>query len=227
MKPPRIIGLGCVLLALCACPDTHQRLGYHQIPVSWGNGYENVPDCTPLIAMQGSSVNIKGVSVTTPLGVGVGGGEVSKEQKALQTASDAAIQADQQYIHLCNMLPSYSHDQVGFYQARDQMFDLIKRTNQAASAVAALTGQATPAPPPSVPTVATGAAESAGTSPTKGVANLPIETTTTRTTSTSTPGTSKVALSNLVTATSKLQKAAEKKPPPRRVKHKPAQPASG
>src|SRR4029077_6765889 len=98
---------------------------------------------------------------------------LNTEQKALQTASDTAVRADEQYTHLCNLLPSYSHDQVAFYKARDQMFDLIRGTNQVASAVAAQTGQAAPAPLPSVPTVAAGAAASAGINPGKGVANLP------------------------------------------------------
>jgi hypothetical protein len=215
VKSKHVIGLGCLALALCACPDTHQRLGYHQIPVSWGTGYENVPDCTPLIAMQGTSLNVKGVSVTTPAGVGVGGGELNKEQKALQTASDTAVQADQQYTRLCKLLPSYSHDQVAFYKARDQMFDLIHGTNQVASAVAAQTGQAAPALPPSVPTLASNAAASAGINPGKGVANLPATTTAALGKTTPAPATPNAALSNLVNATSKLKKAAEKKPPSR------------
>lgn len=215
MKSLHLVVLCCVVLVLCACPDTHQRLGYHKIPVSWGTGYENVPDCTPLIAMQGTSLDIKGVSVTTPVGVGVGGGELNKEQKALQTASDAAVRADEQYTRLCNLLPSYSHDQVAFYRARDQMFDLIRGTNQVASAVAAQTGQTAPAPPPSVPTVAAGAAANAGINPRKGVANPPMSTTSSPATTTSAPQTPNAALSNLVNATSKLKKAAEKKPPSR------------
>ena len=43
--------------------------------------------------MQGTSLYVKGVSVTTSAGVGVGGGELNKEQKALRTASDTAVQA--------------------------------------------------------------------------------------------------------------------------------------
>ena len=215
MKSSRVLGLAAITFLLCACPETNQRLGYHKIPVTWGTGYENVPDCTPLIAMQGTTLNIKGVSVTTPAGVGVGGGELNKEQKALQTASDTAVQADQQYTRLCTLLPSYSHDEVAFYKARDQMFDLIRGTNQVASAVAAQTGQAAPAAPPSVPTVATDAAAGAGINPEKGVANLPSATTAAPTTTNPAPATSDAALSNLLSATSKLKKAAEKKVPSR------------
>ncbi len=188
--------------------------------MSWGRGYENVPDCSPLIAMQGRTLNIKGVSVTTPAGIGVGGGELNTEQKALQTASDTAIRADEQYIHLCNLLPSYSTDQVKFYQARDQMFDLIRGTNQVASAVAPLTGQAQPAAPSSVPTVSTAAAASAGIDPAKGVANLPIATATPSGTPASTPATNAAALSNLKNATSRLEKVAQKKAPAHRKNHK-------
>ena len=159
-------------LSLCACPDTHQRIGYHQIPVSWHPGYENVPDCNPLIAVQGKNLSIKGVNVTTPMGVGVGGGELTREDKALQVASDAALQADQKYTRLCELLPSYAHDQQAFYRARDQMFDLIKGTEQVASAVAAQTGQTPPAQPPAVPTAASDAAAGAGINPAKGIANV-------------------------------------------------------
>jgi hypothetical protein len=173
MNSVRLLLSISIALSLCACPDTHQRIGYHQIPVSWHPGYENVPDCNPLIAVQGKTLNIKGVNVTTPMGVGVGGGELTREDKALQVASDAALQADQKYTHLCELLPSYAHDQQAFYRARDQMFDLIKGTDQVASAVAAQTGQTPPAQPPAVPTAASDAAAGAGINPAKGIANVP------------------------------------------------------
>jgi hypothetical protein len=202
-------------LSLCACPDTHQRIGYHKIPVSWGPGYENVPDCNPLIAVQGKTLNIKGVTVTTPVGVGVGGGELTREDKALQVASDAALQADQKYTHLCELLPSYSHDQQAFYRARDQMFDLIKGTEQVASAVAAQTGQSPPVQPPAVPTAASDAAAGAGINPAKGVANVEA---------TTPPGSSPAAspsssnagnqgLAKVTSAADHLKQLAEKKAP--------------
>jgi hypothetical protein len=106
----------------------------------------------------------------------VGGGEFTREDKALQTASEAAQMADQKYAHLCQLLPSYSSDREAFYHARDQMFDLIRGTEQVASAVATQTGQAPPAPPPVVPTAASAAATDAGTNPAKGIANVPSTT---------------------------------------------------
>lgn len=161
------------LLLLCACPS-QERAGYHKIAVTWSPGYENVPDCNPLIAMQGNTMSIKGVKVVTPVGVGVEGGEYTREQKALQTASDAAQQADQKYVRLCKMLPAYSNDKPGFYRVRDQMFDLIAGTTHVATVVAAQTGQAPPTATQPVPTAAADAAASAGVSATKGVANTPI-----------------------------------------------------
>lgn len=140
---------------------------WHGLPVT------RMFQTSPLITMSGATLNIKGVKVVTPAGIGVGGGEFTKEQKALQTASDAAQQADQKLSRLCNMLPSYSNDQEGFYRVRNQMFDLIAGTTYVASAVAAQTGQAQPAQLSSVPTAATAAAAGAGIDPAKGVANPP------------------------------------------------------
>lgn len=203
-----------IAFLLCACFDTQQRLGYHRIPVSWGPGYENVPDCNPLIAMQGKALSIKGVNVTTPVGVGVGGGELNREDKALQTASEAAQMADQQYTRLCGLLPSYANDQQAFYHARDQMFDLIRGTDQVASAVAAQTGQAPPARPPAVPTAASTAAADAGINPAKGIANVPA------TNSAATPAASPAGspapqgVTSVTNAANRLKAVAEKKTPP-------------
>ena len=158
---------------LVSCAQNASSLGYHNIPVSWPPGFENVPDCTPLIARTGTSTDIKGVTVSTPVGVGVQGGEVKTEQKTLQAASDAAQQADDKFTRLCRMLPSYSHDQKAFYKTRDQMFELIAATTYVASAVATQTGQSPPAPLTGVPTESTSAATAAGTNPAKAVANPP------------------------------------------------------
>jgi hypothetical protein len=160
-------------LNLISCAQEKPSLGYHPISVSWPPGYENVPDCTPLIARTGTSTDIKGVTVSTPVGVGVQGGEVNTEQKTLQVASDAAQQADDKFTRLCRLLPSYSHDQQAFYKTRDQMFELIAATTYVASAVATQTGQSPPVQPTSVPTASTSAATAAGTNPAKAVANPP------------------------------------------------------
>lgn len=220
MKRPWLLLLAVLALILCSCADTHQRLGYHKIAVAWSPGYENVPDCTPLITMTGTTLNIKGVKLVTPAGIGVEGGEFNKEQKALQTASDAAQQADQKLTRLCGMLPSYSNDQQGFYRVRNQMFDLIAGTTYVASAVAAQTGQAPPAQPASVPTAATAAATSAGTDPAKGVANPPAPASATTSTAPPTGGTAGQDLTKLQNAVSKLNKVSQKKPPLKRSSKK-------
>jgi hypothetical protein len=215
MKSVRLLLALSLALSLSACPDTHQRLGYHRIPVSWGPGYENVPDCNPLIAVQGKTLNIKGVSVTTPMGVGVGGGELNREDKALQVASDAALQADQKYTRLCELLPAYSSDKQAFYRARDQMFDLIKGTEQVASAVAAQTGQSPPVQPAAVPTAASDAAAGAGTNPAKGIANVPA-TTPSGSPAAASPTSSNAGnqgLSNITSAADHLKQVAAKKAP--------------
>ncbi len=224
MNSARLLLSISLALSLCACPVTHQRIGYHRIPVTWGPGYENVPDCNPLIAVQGKTVNIKGVSVTTPAGVGVGGGELNREDKALQVASDAALQADQKYTHLCELLPSYASDQQSFYRARDQMFDLIRGTEQVASAVAAQTGQLPPVQPPAVPTAASDAATGAGINPAKGVANVPATAPSgsPAAPSTSSSNASNQALSSVTSAANHLKQVAEKKAPskgPSKKKH--------
>jgi hypothetical protein len=207
----RLVISSCLALALCSC--AHDRIGYHKIAVAWPPGYENVPDCTPLIAMTGTTVNIKGVNVTTPAGVSLGGGEFHKEQVALQTASDAAQQADEKYTRLCKMLPSYSNDRGGFYRVRDQMFDLIAGTTQVASAVAAQTGQAPPASPSTVPTAAADAAAGTGVDPAKGLANAPAPAAATSSTAPTTAKAGSKSLAKLESAVTKLKQVAKKKAP--------------
>jgi hypothetical protein len=172
MKSLRFCVLVAVGWSLVSCAQ-NKSLGYHSIPVSWPPGVENVPDCTPLIARTGTSTDIKGVTVSTPAGVGVQGGELKTEPKTLQVASDAAQQADDKFTRLCRLLPAYSHDKQAFYKTRDQMFELIAATTYVASAVATQTGQNPPAPLTSVPTQSTSAATAAGTNPAKAVANPP------------------------------------------------------
>lgn len=220
MKRPWLLVLAALAFIFSSCAETHQRLGYHKIPVAWSPGYENVPDCTPLITMSGTTLNIKGVKLVTPAGIGVEGGEFTKEQQALQTASDAAQQADQKLTRLCNMLPSYSNDQQGFYRVRNQMFDLIAGTTYVASAVAAQTGQAPPAPAQSVPTAASAAATDAGIDPAKGVANPPAPASAGASAASSAAGSGGKDLTNLKSAVSKLNKASQKKPPSRSASHK-------
>jgi len=166
--------------------------------------------------MTGSTLNVKGVKMTTPVGVGVDGGELTREQKALQTASDAAIQADHKFTRLCTMLPSFTGDRQKFYRARDQMFDLIAGTNSVASVVAVQTGQAPPAQPIAVPTVASAAAAKAGINPAKGVANPPAAASTVKVAPGAKPTTVAATarkVDQLKAAATKLKKAAAKKPP--------------
>ncbi len=92
--------------------------------MSWPPGHENVPDCNPLIQMNGNAVAVKGVKVVTPTGIGVEGGEFSRDPKVLQTASDAAIRADQEFVRLCSQLPSYANDREQFYALRKKMSDI-------------------------------------------------------------------------------------------------------
>lgn len=166
-----------------------------------------------MVQMVGSTLDIKGVKVTTPVsGLGVEGGQFTRDQKALQTASDAAIQADQKFIRLCRLLPSYASNKDAFYKARDQMFDLIMNTNYVASAVASATGQTPPAKPATAPTAATDAATAAGTSPSKAVANTAAKKTQTPPTTTTTSSAS--AAAQIVDAAKKLKRVA-KKPAPR------------
>jgi hypothetical protein len=163
------ISLGIALL-LCSCFGN--EIGYHRVKVGWVPGYENVPDCKPLIVMQGKSYDISGVSVPVPqAGTTITAGGVKVDPKALQTASDAAIRADQAYTRLCSLLPAYANNQVAFYKARDQMFELIVGTQQVAAIIATTTGQTPPAAAPSVPTAAPDAAKKAGADTTKAVAN--------------------------------------------------------
>ena len=171
MKLRNLAALGLLPL-LCSCNGNDERQGFHKVAVAWPPGYEFVPDCNPLIKMSGTTVNIKGVKVTTPVGVGVEGGEFTRDQKALQTATDAAQQADQRFTRLCRLIPMYANDKTAFYRVRDQMFDLIAGTTTMASAVAVQTGQMSPTAPASVPTASTDAAKSAGVNAAKGV-NLP------------------------------------------------------
>jgi hypothetical protein len=157
-----------LIAALVACSCSSESKGYHQIVVGWAPGHENVPDCTPLIKVQANGIDIKGVSVPQ-VGLSVGG--VAIDPKALQTASDGAMRADQAYVRLCQLLPAYSNDKNGFYTARDKMFDLISVTLNVANEVANATGQTPAKTPSSVPTEAPKAAKDAGTDPAKAVAN--------------------------------------------------------
>jgi hypothetical protein len=130
--------------------------------------------------------------------------------------------ADQKYTRLCEMLPSYAHDQQSFYHARDQMFDLIRGTQQVASAVAAQTGQAAPALPPAVPTAASSAAADAGTNPAKGIANVPTTSSAAAPTASTTPAGSPATqgLSNVTKAANHLKAVAAKKAPAKSTKKK-------
>lgn len=102
MKTSRLLCPLALALLLSGCVTEQQRLGYHRVAVSWPPGYENVPDCNPLIQMSGNTVTIKGVKVVTPAGIGVEGGEFSRDPKALQTASAEAIASDQKFVRICS-----------------------------------------------------------------------------------------------------------------------------
>jgi hypothetical protein len=157
------------VLCLSSCQNTNP--GYHKLQVTWAPGYENIPDCNPLFKTSATSVDIKGLTLTTPQGVAAGVGGVSITPTALQQVSDAAIQADAKYVRLCEMLPSYSHDQTAFYKTRDQMFGLIAASTYVASQVAEQAGVPKPSAPPSVPTAAPSSAIAAGSDPARAIAN--------------------------------------------------------
>ncbi len=218
MKTYRLLFPLTLALLVSGCVTEQQRLGYHKLAVAWPPGYENVPDCNPLIQMNGNTVAVKGVKVVTPAGIGVEGGEFSRDPKALQTASDAAIRADQEFVRLCSQLPSFSNDKVGFYALRNKMSDIALNANAVASVVANGTGQATPAPLPTLPTAASTVATNAGVDPTKAVANPPA-TASAPATSAPTATTNGDAVAKLNNAVSKLNKASNKKVPKRKTSH--------
>lgn len=210
MKPTWLLLPLTLALLLSACVTDQQRLGYHRIAVSWPPGYENVPDCNPLIQMNGNAVAVKGVKVVTPGGIGVEGGEFSRDPKVLQTASDAAIQADQKFVRLCSELPGYANDREQFYAMRKSMSDIALHATDVATVVATGTGQATPAPLPALPTAAASAASEAGVDTSRAVANPPAEPSTAAT-STTLPSANGDAVAKLKSAVEKLNKASSKK----------------
>lgn len=184
MKTTRLFFPFALALLVSGCVTEQQRLGYHKIAVSWPPGRENVPDCNPLIQMNGNAVAVKGVKVVTPAGIGVEGGEFSRDPKVLQTASDAAIRADQEFVRLCSQLPSYANDREQFYALRKQMSDIALNATAMATVVATGTGQSTPAPLPALPTAAASVASEVGVDTSRVVANPPAEGSTATTTAT-------------------------------------------
>ncbi len=205
-------------LLVSGCVTEQQRLGYHKIAVSWPPGHENVPDCNPLIQMNGNAVAVKGVKVVTPAGIGVEGGEFSRDPKVLQTASDAAIRADQEFVRLCSQLPSYANDREQFYALRKQMSDIALNATAMATVVATGTGQSTPAPLPALPTAAASVASDAGVDTSRAVANPPAEGSTAATTAKA-PAANEAAVAKLKSAVDKLNKASSKKVQKRRPAH--------
>jgi hypothetical protein len=141
--------------------------------VAWPPGYENVPDCNDLIEKSSTSTDVKVPNVTTSFGVTVGGGEYNRTVTPLGV-TDTLQAANLKYRQLCNLLPSYANgNKEAFYKARDDMFELIKGSQNVATAVATQTGQAPPANLPTIPTAAPDAAKTAGVDPSKGVSNPP------------------------------------------------------
>jgi hypothetical protein len=139
--------------------------------VAWPPGYEYVPDCNDLIEKNATSTAVKGPNVATSFGVTVGGGEYNRTVTPLGV-TDSLQSANLKFRQLCSLLPSYANgDKEAFYKARNDMFELIKGSQNVATAVATQTGQAPPANLPTVPTAATEAAKTAGVDPSKGVSN--------------------------------------------------------
>lgn len=167
---------------------------------------------TPTPTPYSDTVTVKGVKVVTPAGIGVEGGEFSRDPKDLQVASDAPIRADQQFVTFCRQLPSYSNDKVGFYARRDQMSDIVLNATHVATVVANSTGQATPAPLLMLPTASTAAATDAGVNPSNSVANPPATVAAATTTVPSVTGKGD-AVAKLKSAVSQLNKASRKKAP--------------
>ncbi len=223
MKTTRFLFPFALALLVSGCVTEQQRLGYHRIAVSWPPGHENVPDCNPLIQMSGNAVAVKGVKVVTPAGIGVEGGEFSRDPKVLQTASDAAIRADHEFVRLCSELPSYANDREQFYAMRKKMSDIALNATSVATVVASGTGQSTPAPLPALPTAAAGVATDAGVDTSRSVANPPSEGSTAATTAKA-PSANGEAVANLKNAVAKLNKVSSKKVQKRRPasKKKPA-----
>lgn len=153
--------------------------------------------------------------MVTPAGIGVEGGEFSRDPKALQTASAEAIASDQEFVRICSQLPGYSNDREAFYALRKKMSDIALHTNEVAAAVATGTGQATPAPLPALPTAASAVASNAGVDQSTAVANPPAATGTTASVAPAAGGDDSVA--KLQSAVSKLKKASNRKTPKKRA----------
>jgi hypothetical protein len=155
----------------CVLFGPSAAVGSHKMAVAWRPGYEYVPDCNDLIEKSSTSTDVKGPNVTTSFGVTVGGGEYNRTVTPLGV-TDSLQAANLKYRQLCSLLPSYANgDKEAFYKARNDMFELIKGSQNVATAVATQTGQSPPASLPTVPTAATEAAKTAGVDPSKGVSN--------------------------------------------------------
>ena len=179
MKSLMILAKMFLLLAIplvyssCVLTGSSAAVGSHKMAVAWPPGYEYVPDCNDLIEKRSTSTDIKGPNVATSFGVTVGGGEYNRTVTPLGV-TDSLQAANLKYRQLCNLLPSYANgDKEAFYKARNDMFELIKGSQNVATAVATQTGQSPPANLPKVPTAATDAAKTAGVDPSRGVSNPP------------------------------------------------------
>lgn len=150
--------------------------------------------------------------MTTPVGVGVGGGEYSHTVTP-QSITEAVQQANLRFKELCRILPSYSNDKTAFYKARDEMFDLMRATDHVAATVAAQTGQAPPTKAPAVPTASSAAAASAGVNPQKGTAIA---------TASPAPASGAQGVQQVKSAVTALKQVAKRPVPKRRVKATPA-----
>lgn len=113
----RIIVPLLTLAALCGCGITGPT-GPRKLTVNGKQYY--VPRCHPLVQYSGYAVTVKGVNV--PIGAKTGGvGEISIEQKQLQTAAAVVQILDNHRIATCENLPSFTYNEVEFGHALQQM----------------------------------------------------------------------------------------------------------
>jgi hypothetical protein len=201
---------------LCSCSCWFCPPGVEKIKVSWNPGYEYVPDCTPLYKVTGNTVDING-TVFTSATTKLGSGEIKVTPAALQQVSQAGLAADQKYVQLCRLFPSYADSKKSFYAARGQMTDLIQATNNLVMEASAQAGVPQPPQPTTIPTAAPAAAKAAGTDPTQAVAPIQAPASTPANSSTTPPPVNPVTTAKVSTiatnAAKKVKEAAKKKAP--------------
>lgn len=110
----RIVICLLALAVMCGCEITGPR----KLTVNGREYY--VPRCHPLVKYSGLSVTVKGVNV--PLGAQTAQvGEISVDQKQLQTAAAVVQILDNHRIATCENLPSFTYNEAEFGRALQQM----------------------------------------------------------------------------------------------------------